>query len=377
MREGVAGVMNASHGSANRRRLRSRAPAAVSVALALACAVSEPPSGGPEDKTPPGVTSTIPRADSAGVEVNSRIRIAFSEPMTRARIERLFESYPPIRIGWAGWEGGMLTIQPEGGLARDTTYVVRLKAGFRDAHGVEATAAHEFAFATGAALDSARIEGTVRFRREPSAKAIVRAFRVTEGDTIAPEVTRPHRETATGRDGRYALRYLPSGGGRFVVMGFVDQNGNGRFDRDGDPVAIVADTVTLTAALPIASDVDIAVIDPREPGGVKGVVINESGIDSARVLVGLYAAGDSVRAAYLAACDSTGAYELRTVKPGEYTLLGFVDARADSAAGTWPCPGSGATGCPEPRARLAAAVVVKPAATVEAPALYIRRPEDP
>jgi uncharacterized protein (DUF2141 family) len=359
------------------RGRRAGIAALLLAALAAACAVSVPPSGGPEDRTAPKVTHTVPRADSAGVDPASPIRIGFSEPMTRTRLERQVVTSPPIRIARVGWEDGALVIYPEGGLARDTTYVVRLKPGFRDQHGVVSESAHEFAFATGAALDSARIEGTVWLRREPAKKAVVRCFRLPGADTLDLEVARADRETAAGPDGRFALRYLPSAGGRFRVMAFADQNGNGVFDRATEAVAVLPDTFVLAAAVQVVADVKIKLVDPNEPGVVRGRVFNETGIDTARVLAALYAPVDSTRAAYTSPCDSSGAYEFRQVKAGEYVLRAFVDLKADSVAGRWPCPGGPPEGCEEPVARLARPVVVKPAGELEAPGLVIRRREEP
>jgi hypothetical protein len=360
------------------RRTRARLNrAGLAALLALGCAVSEPPSGGPEDRSPPAVKFSVPRPDSTGVDPSSAIRIGFNEAMTQARVERLVATHPPIRIAAVRWEDNELVLEAEGGLARDTTYVVRVKPGYRDRHGVTATAWHEFAFATGAAIDSARIEGAVRLRREPSAKGIVRCFRVIAGDTLDPLTERPDRETATGPDGRYVLGHLPSGDARFRLMAFVDQNGNGVFDLNTDPVAVRPDTVVLVPHVSVVRDVDFAVVDPAEPGVVRGVVTNETGIDSARVMVWLFAGADSTRALFRATCDSSGAYEMRQVKPGEYMLRGFVDVRADSLPGSWPCPEAGPEGCPEPGATLATPVVVKPGEWTEVPALSIRRREEP
>ena len=369
----------------DRRHRTGRAPgwrlrgigAMAALAGALACAVSVPPSGGPEDKTPPTVSYSVPRADSTGVDPSSPIRIGFSEPMTRARLERQVTVSPAIRIRKAGWENGALVIEPEGGLARDTTYVVRVKPGYRDEHGVPSTAGFEFAFATGAAIDTARIEGVVYLRREPSKKAIVRCFRLPAADTLDLYTARPDREAATGPDGRFALRYLPNNDARFRVMAFVDQNGNGSYERDSDPVVVLPDTVALTPAVPVVTGLALTAVDPAEPGSVRGVVVNESGADSARVMAGLFAEADSARALYLAVCDSAGGYEFRQVKPGEYALRAFVDLAGDSVAGSWPCPGGGTPGCPEPAARLETAVVVKPGQSVEAPPIVIRRREEP
>jgi len=109
---------------------------AAMAAIAIACAISEPPSGGPEDKSPPAVASTTPAADSTGVDPGSPIAITFGEDMSRARVERLVSVNPPIVIERVRWDDRTLIIEPRGGLQRDTTYVVRVKGGYRDSHGV-------------------------------------------------------------------------------------------------------------------------------------------------------------------------------------------------------------------------------------------------
>jgi uncharacterized protein (DUF2141 family) len=357
-------------------RRRVIAPA-VWAALCAACAVSVPPSGGPEDKAPPAVATTVPRADSTGIDPRSPIRIGFSEPMRRERVERLVTVSPPIEIERVSWEASTLVIQPAGGLVRDTTYVVRVKPEYQDSHGVPGTQWHEFAFATGSApLDTARIEGKVTLKRGPAAKAVVRCYRITAGDTLELEKARPDREATADRGGEFALRYLPSNDARFVVTAFLDENGNRFFDRDVDPSAVFADTVVIAAAVPVVVGIEMALIDPKEPATVKGTVHNESGIDSARVMVVMFEAADSARAAYRAVCDSTGAYEIGGVKPGSYALRAFVDVKADSLPGVYPCPDP-AKWCPEPAARRPGLLRATAAAILTEPALVIRRQEAP
>ncbi len=343
----------------------------------LACAVSVPPGGGPEDRAPPTVSSTVPRPDSTGVDPGSPIRIGFSESMERQRVERLVVVTPPIEIKKVHWEGNTLLIETACGLARDTTYVVRLKPEYQDRHNVTATQWHEFAFATGSApLDTARIEGKIMLKRGPAARAIARCFRIGVNDTLDIERDRPDRETVANRDGVFALRYLPSNGERFLVMAFADQNDNRVFDADTDPAAVYADTVIMAPAVPKVTGVDLSLLDPKEPATVKGTVTNESGIDTSRVMVAIYDAADSTRAAYRAVCDSTGAYEVSSVKPGSYILHAFVDVKTDSLPGTYPCP-SNPKGCREPGVRRPGTLRVKAADQVNEPPLVIRREEEP
>jgi hypothetical protein len=343
--------------------------------FALACAVDEPPSGGPEDKAPPAVVSTTPSADSTGVDPGSPIAITFGEKMTRARMERLVTVQPSIEIERVRWEGNTLVIEPRGGLQRDTTYVVRLKPGYRDSHGVTNTAGREFAFATGdAPLDTASISGKVLFKREPAGKAMVRAFRVPREETFRAEAARPDREVATRRDGTFTLRYLPANDARFVVMAYIDQSGNAAFEKASEPFTVLPDTFVLTSGVTKIEGVQIGVIDPNEPGVVRGVVANETGIDSLLAMVSLTTTRDSTSVQYLVRCDTTGAFEFARVKPGGYRLWAFLDVRADSVPGEFDC-GDKQT-CREPWVTLPDSVAVGPGATVDVGKFVLRRRDD-
>ncbi len=352
--------------------MRRRAGAGIAaLALALACAVSEPPSGGAEDRAPPGVIATTPSSDSTGVDPESPIAITFGEDMTRARVERLVTVQPPIEIDRVRWDGNTLVIEPRGGLQRDTTYVVRVKPGYRDRHGVTGSAAREFAFATGTApLDTARIAGTVLFKREPAGKALVRGFRVPREAAFRADAARPDREVATRRDGTFTLGYLPANDARFVVMAYIDQNGNGSFERASEPFTVLPDTFVLTKQVTDIAGVQIGVIDPNEPAVVRGTVANETGIDSLLATVMLTTTRDSTRAQYLARCDTTGAFEFARVRPGGYRLWAFLDIRADSARGDFNC---GAALCSEPWVALPDSLAVGPGATVEVGKLVLKR----
>jgi hypothetical protein len=241
---------------------------------------------------------------------------------------------------------------------------------------VGATQWHEFAFATGAALDTARIEGKITLKRAPAAHAVARCYRVTGGDTLDLERDRPDREATAKRDGTFQLRYLPSNGARFVVMAFADKNSNRVYDPEHDPSLVLADTVVIVAGNPVVAGLELPLIDPQDPGIVRGTVVNESGVDTARVMVAMYAPEDSTRPSYRAVCDSTGAYEVTSVRAGSYILHAFVDVRADSLPGSYPCAGSEA-GCPEPAARRPGVLRVTPAAELREQPLVIRRKEEP
>jgi len=343
----------------------------LTTAFALACAVSVPPPGGPEDKTAPGILGTTPTADSAGVDPASAIVIEFSEPMDREGISRLVVFSPPVEIDRVRWKGNALTMTAWGGLHPDTTYLVTVRAGIRDRHKVATKSEFEFAFATSAVLDTARISGQVTYRRKPTDKAIVSAFVLPKDSAFTPEASAPDRLTPTDKDGVYTLGYLSPGGSRVIVWAFEDVNGNGVYDPGGDHSASAGDTIVLTTDMPVRRGVDIAIIDPNEPAVVKGRVSNESGIDTMLVSVGLFAGADSLPAAYYVRCDSTGQFELGQVRMGTYALSAFIDMLPDSICGFYPCGPDSSSLCVEPCVTRPDSITVAPGDELTLPVVVL------
>ncbi len=336
----------------------------VTAALVLACAVEAPPPGGPVDEIVPAVTGTNPTGDSAGVDPGSPISITFSEDMTRAGVERLVSFSPPIEIGRVWWKDRTVFIQPLEPLHPDTTYVVKLRPGFRDNHKVSSKEDHVWAFATSAAIDSGSISGTIHFRREPTSKGVVGCFVLPVDSSFVPQAALPDRETVTDESGNYTLRYLPSEDNRYIVWAFQDANGNGLYQTGDEYAALAADTVVLTPNAPFAAGVDIFVVDPTEAATLAGVVVNRTGIDTIGVSVGLYA--DTVETPqYLVSCDTTGAYSFGSVKMGSYILRAFIDVAADSVCGWYVCFDDTTRLCAEPCAVLPDTLTIEPGDELE------------
>jgi len=314
---------------------------------------------------------TTPAADSAGVDPGSAVTIEFSEPMNRDGISRLVVFAPPIEIDRVRWSGNALSITAWGGFHPDTTYLVTVRAGIRDRHGVATKTGFEFAFATSAQLDTASISGQVTYRRKPSDKAIVSAFVLPRDSAFTPEASAPDRVARTDKDGVYTFGYLNAGGSRVLVWAFEDDNGNGVFDPDRENSAAAGDTILLTASEPVRRSADIAIIDPNEPAVVKGRVSNESGIDTMLVSVGFFAGADSLPAVYYTRCDSTGLFEMRKVLMGTYAISAFIDLRPDSICGFYPCGADSSSLCAEPCVTRADSITVAPGDELTLPVIVL------
>ena len=226
--------------------------------------------------------------------------------------------------------------------------MVTLRAGFKDHHNVASSIDYRIAFATSATLDTGRISGRILFRRQPSEKGVVRCFVLPRDSGFAPEAARPDREALTNEAGQYVLDYLPSRGDSFVVWAFHNKGNDNQFDAGKDIGDAFADTVVLTRERPTAESIDIWIVDPGEPGRISGRVINDTGVDTVEVAVALFAANDTLRPSYYGRCTTDGAFEFSSTKAGTYALRAFVDFKADSVCGSYPCGADSLSACSEP-----------------------------
>ena len=329
-------------------------------ALAASCAIPEPPPGGPEDKTAPQPMATRPADGADGVSPRAPIEIEFSEKLGGARFDRFVEFSPEVKIAKTRWRGKRLFIEPADSLLADTTYVVRIKPGYTDAHNVRNEKGYEFGFATSAEIDTGTISGRVYFRRKPAEKGVVRLFVLPRDSSFTAEASRPDREALTSADGAYTLKYLPQRGVPFLLWAFQDDDGNSVFDREREAAALLADTLSLGERVSALENVDVWIVDPREPGLVAGRVLNETGADSVPVTVTLAEERDTIPPTYWVRADAGGRYKFENVLKGRYVLHAFLDMKRDSLCGSYPCPGDSGAVCAEACASYPDSVAVAP-----------------
>jgi hypothetical protein len=284
--------------------------------------------------------------------------------MRREALEKLLEFQPELGPRRVKWRGNTVSVSALDGLHPDTTYVVNLKSGFRDAHNAASKEGFSFAFATSAAMDSGSIAGQINYRREPSTKARVRAFVLPKDSSFSVWSARPDREARVSPLGEYELRYLPTRDKKILVWAFEDANNDGNFNGDSEHSAAYADTIVLTAISAVAMGRDIWIVDPDEPGKVEGIVANLTGVDTLVVVVGLFQPGTGSAAEYLTICDSDGAFSFDGIHAGSYGMSAFVDLQADSACGTYPCAPDSTAICLEPCVAHPDSVLLDPGAKV-------------
>jgi len=208
------------------------------------CAKIQPPPGGPEDHTPPTIIAAIPATGSINVARDLTVRIEFSEPVVKDKLEAAIyiSPHPP---GNAAFGGGKKTIDIRwsDSLEAGTTYIMTVAAQISDVHGNRLRDPCVLAFSTGPAIDSGSVSGTVFDGDQPAANTQVLLFRLPL-DSANAVFAPPDYITESGADGGYLFSYLPSGPYRAVAL--LDKNKNRELDA-AEKYGVGAFDVLLTA----------------------------------------------------------------------------------------------------------------------------------
>lgn len=300
-----------------RRALSLAAGAAV--ALVAACASQGAPPGGPEDRVPPRIVSTMPDTNAVNVPPEGRAVFRFDEVVSErvsgsGGLSSLVLVSPDDGEPRVSWHREEIHVRPRRDWRRDAVYTITLLPGIADLRGNVRRERFELVFATGGTIAQTRIDG-VAFdwvQGRPLVNARVEA--------LAADSTR--YVTRADSVGRFRLRYLPPS--TYRLRAFADANNNRTLDpREAWDSATVAlrDTQSVElyaflhdslgprmSALEIRDSVTLAVtldhaLDPAQPLDTSLVrvvrqdsaVVPVVAVRDARAIA--QAAADSVRAA--------------------------------------------------------------------------------
>lgn len=236
------------------RFLFSIARASPLLLFLAACAVPQPPQGGPQDQTPPAFVTTEPVAGAVNV-VTRTLHLTFSEYVDQGSFQRAFSLTPePERPPTFRWKGRRVAVQFQDSLRVNTTYILTLDTGLRDAHGVSLREPLTLAFSTGPTINRGQLAGQVLDAATGRGLAGVEVFAYLALDSLPPATLpeRPDYRTQTDASGQFHLSYLAEA--PFFVLAVQDRNRNRRPDA-GEGVAVPplpvlqADTARAVATL--------------------------------------------------------------------------------------------------------------------------------
>ena len=217
------------------------------LALLTACAHQVPPSGGPEDKTPPKVIATSPEPGAVRVPRNAAIEFVFSEKIDRETFPgALFISPNPAEPVKFKFRGRTARILFPDSLLPQRTYVITLGTDLKDNHGNPMAQSFTLAFSTGDSIDHGEIAGRV-FDDQPQGVAIWAYILPDSGDpSFDAFLHRPGDYiTQAGDDGQYRFSYLSQG--RYRLVAVRDEARDGVYTPGEDAIGVTFGDVVISA----------------------------------------------------------------------------------------------------------------------------------
>ena len=329
------------------------------LALLTGCARKQPPTGGPPDLDPPLVVAVFPDSGATGVPRDLRPSIEFSEGMDPRTTANAVEIAPRVDIRQRRWSGRRLTLVLEDTLARDQVYTLFVGTDARDRHNNPLKAGRAVPFTTAATFPPGMIEGEVRATGFTAPGTYLWVY--PEG--VEPDSTaRDFRAVGLAGDGgvfRVTGLTVP---GRYRLWAFADLNKNHSFEPNSDLLAGADTTIALSPGQPVASGLQLRVVNPKAPGRVRGAILDSLKDERGSLRLIVISETDTTRR-LLYDIDPSGAYDLGW-EPGPYRVRAFRDLDRNKI---WKRDEEAAS---EERR-----VVVPPGEVVELPAFVLVRPQ--
>jgi hypothetical protein len=196
------------------------------VNASMNCAHQAPPTGGPEDKTPPVVVNNYPYKESIGIRNLEYIEVEFSESIRQSSISNNYWIIPELTDGFkVKWKGSRkVRFYLNDSLEKDRTYVFTLGTGIKDLRNNSLVSPFIIAFSTGDKLDSCSISGRV-FADERISDTYIYAYPLqssTDYDSLLYQKARYY--TQVDLQGNYHLNYLSYGWYRLIALSDMDYN---------------------------------------------------------------------------------------------------------------------------------------------------------
>ncbi len=309
-------------------------------ALVCSCARRGMPPGGPIDSEPPRVVSTAPDSGAMSVGPAPEVCVTFSEQMDKRTVRDGVLLRPSVKVGDANWRKNSFCMTLAESLKPATTYTVTLMTGCKDAHGNATREPYAFVFSTGDSIERGEISGVVTAKTLPAPGTPVWAFDSVR--TPSPDFTNdePVYVSQAGSTGEFRLLGLRPG--TYLLYAFKDRDANRAFDEGTDFASPAPAPVRVTSENPVVADVKIALVDPKEPGGVRGTVLHCFAADSVVIAVTAVSVTDT-SSVFSSTAGKDSTFSIGDMPAGRYTVSCFVDLNRDGVR-----DGAGEVECVEP-----------------------------
>lgn len=236
------------------RRARRGRLLLASVAV-CACARALPPPGGETDRSPPRIVETWPAEREVITTFDDPVVFRFDERISERNVRESILVSPDGDIVEVEKGRAEIRVKMPGGWKSDRVYRVVLLPVVRDLFGNERRDPATLVFSTGPPVPSTAVGGLVldRLTGRPATRVAVQALGLPDSVTY---------NTVGDSAAFFALANLPVG--QYVVVAYVDQNGNRR--RDPSESASPRRLVTLnTGTDTVALELSVVPADTTPP----------------------------------------------------------------------------------------------------------------
>jgi len=273
------------------------------------------------DSEPPRIVSTDPDSGRVSVGAVPDICVTFSEQMDRRTVRDAVVLRPWVKVGDNNWTKNAFCMTLAESLRPATTYTVTLMAGCKDSHGNAMKDPYAFTFSTGDSIAPGEISGVVTAKTLPAPGTPVWAFDSLR--TPSPDFTNdePDYVSQAGSKGEFRFLGLPTG--IYLLYAFKDRDANRAFDEGTDFASPAPRAARVTESDPVVTDLEIALVDPKEPGGVRGVVLH-CFTDSVVIAVTAVSVTDT-SAVFSTTAGRDSTFSMGDMPVGRYSVTCFFD----------------------------------------------------
>ncbi|WKS95027.1 Ig-like domain-containing protein [Riemerella columbina] len=220
--------------------------------LLWSCARVGTPAGGAKDTIPPRFLGA--NIDSPRVNVSTQLktlRLDFDEYVNLKNIQKQLVISPPIKnikkIIPSNLANRYILIEWGDTLQANTTYNFNFGTAITDYNEGNVLPYFNFAFSTGAKLDSLYISGTAQLALPQASTTSGKDTNIVLGLYQAQDSLnyrqKPYYLTKADQDGYFELDYLAHG--RYKLIAFNDENGNSVYDEGKEAVGFLKDDIDL------------------------------------------------------------------------------------------------------------------------------------
>lgn len=216
--------------------------AAALISLFPNCAKVVTPTGGPKDTIPPVLVNSIPKPNATNFS-GKKLVLEFDEFLTLKDVQQKLLVSPPLNNRpQIKPKGKRIELEIKDTLLENTTYTVYFGDAIRDNNENNVIPNFEFAFSTGATIDTVSLAGTIvnSFTNEPVEGALVMLY--SSFTDSLPYVKRPSHMAKSNKNGRFRVNNLKNIDYKLVAI--TDANGNYLYNQGDEDIAFVEGKVT-------------------------------------------------------------------------------------------------------------------------------------